>query len=183
MPQALQLTKFGNPVLRKKTRRLKPEEILSAEVQSLIKNMSQTLEKENYGVGIAAPQVGMPIAISVIGIKPTPNRPELKPFETVLINPEITKTFGEPVNMWEGCVSCGSADNLLFAQVPRFEKISLRWIDGSGKTNEKTLNGFIAHVAQHEVDHLNGILFVDKVIDTSSYMMADEYRLRVLGRH
>ena len=183
MPQILELTKFGNPVLRKKTRRLRPKEILTTEIQTLIANMRYTLKKENYGVGIAAPQVGTPTAISVIGIKPTPNRPELKPFDTVLINPEIIKTFGEPVGMWEGCVSCGSADNLLFAQVPRFEKVSLRWIDDNGNTNEKILNGFVAHVVQHEVDHLNGVLFVDKVIDSSTYMMADEYRLRILGKH
>lgn len=144
--------------------------------------MAYTLEKENYGVGIAAPQVGESVALSVIGIKPTPNRPELEPFSTTLINPEIIETIGDPEPKWEACISCGRGDDLLYAQVPRYETIRLRWMNETGETIEKVLGGFVAHVAQHETDHLNGVLFVDRVEDPTTYMMADEYRQRIIGK-
>jgi peptide deformylase len=138
MTEILPITRFGNPVLRETARRLDKDEISSSAIQMLIENMRYTLIEKKFGVGIAAPQVGESIALSVIGVKPTPNRPELEPFETVLINPEIVETFGEPVDMWEGCVSCGT-------------------------------------------DHLNGILFLDHITNTKSFMMADEYRKRIIG--
>lgn len=181
MPELLTLTKFGNPVLREKTRSLSGGEISSTEIQALIENMRYTLKEENYGVGIAAPQVGESVSLSVIGIKPTANRPELEKFETTLINPEIIETIGEKIPMWEGCVSCGSDDDILFAQVPRYKSVTLRWKDEKGKVTERTLDGFVAHVAQHEVDHLNGVLFVDRVEDTTTYMSAVEYRSRILN--
>jgi len=180
MPKILSLTRFGNPILREKARQLTPTEIQSAQIQSLIANMIHTLEKENYGVGIAAPQVGESIALSVIGIKPTPNRPKLDPFQTTMINPVITETYGELETKWEACVSCGEGKDLLYAKVPRFEKVKLSWLDETGKSREEILGGFVAHVAQHEVDHLNGVLFVDRVEDATTYMMADEYQTRIV---
>ncbi len=182
MSKILPITRFGNPVLRGSARRLSKDEILSGDIQTLIENMRHTLVEKKYGVGIAAPQVGESLALSVIGVKPTPNRPELKPFETVLINPEIIETFGEPVDMWEGCVSCGTDDDSLFAKLPRFEKILVKWLDEHVKSREEVIGGFVAQVIQHETDHLNGVLFVDHVADTTSFMMADEYRKRILGK-
>lgn len=182
MPEILTPTRFGNPVLREKAYRLTLEEIQSEKIQTLIKNIAYTLEKEDYGVGIAAPQVGESVALSVIGIKPTPSRPELEPFITTLINPEILETFGELESKWEACISCGEGKNLLYAKVPRYDKVRLRWLDEKGETNENVLSGFVAHVAQHETDHLNGVLFVDRVEDSTTYMMADEYRLRIVGQ-
>lgn len=182
MPEILPVTRFGNPVLRDVARRLSEDEILSKDIQQLIKNLRHTLVEKKYGVGIAAPQVGESIALSVIGVKPTPNRPELKPFKTVLINPEITETFGDPVDVWEGCVSCGADDDILFARLPRYEKVRLTWLDENAKHREEVISGFVAQVVQHETDHLNGILFVDHVTDSTSFMMADEYRKRILGK-
>lgn len=182
MSEILPITRFGNPVLRESARRLSESEILSDEIQRLIKDMRYTLIEKKYGVGIAAPQVDESVALSVIGVKPTPNRPELEPFDTVLINPEIIETFGEPVGMWEGCVSCGTEDDLLFGLVPRYEKVKVTWLDEHAKSREKVIGGFVAQVVQHETDHLNGILFVDHVTDPASFMMADEYRKRILGR-
>lgn len=182
MPKILTTTRFGNPILRKSAQRLTHEDILSETTQDLIVNMRYTLVEKKYGVGIAAPQVGKSIALSVIGIKPTPNRPELEPFNTVLINPEIIETFGEPVDAWEGCVSCGTEDDILFGRLPRFEKIRVQWLDEQAKSREEVIDGFVAQVVQHEVDHLNGVLFVDHVVDSTSFMMADEYRKRILKR-
>ena len=182
MPEILDITRFGNPVLRETAKRLSKDEILSEEIQTLITNMRYTLVEKKYGVGIAAPQVGKSIALSVIGIKPTPNRPELEPFETVIINPEIVETFGSPIDAWEGCVSCGTDDDILFATLPRYEKVKLQWLDEYAKSREEVIDGFIAQVVQHETDHLNGVLFVDHVTDPTSFMMADEYRKRILGK-
>lgn len=180
MPKILKITRFGNPILRTIAKPLAEADITSHHTRELIENMRHSLQKMEYGVGLAAPQVGVGIALSVISIKPTPTRPELTPFETVIINPKITATYGRKNAMWEGCMSCGSGDNLLFAQVPRYKKVKLRWYDENAKQHEEILTGFVAHVAQHETDHLNGILFVDKVKDPSTYMMADEYRKRIL---
>lgn len=182
MPRILKPTYFGNPILRKKARRLTRKEILSDDIQDLIKNMFHTLRKKEYGVGIAAPQLGRPLAISAIGIKPTPTRPELELFDSVIINPVVVETFGEPEQMWEGCLSAGEGEDTLCAKVPRYKKIRLQWRDDKAQKHDEVLEGFVAHVAQHETDHLNGILFVDKVEDTKSYMLASEYRKRIVQK-
>jgi len=182
MADIIQATRFGNPVLREAARRLTPEEILSDSVQTLIVNMRHMLVEKSYGVGIAAPQVGESIALSVIGIKPTPTRPNLEPFDTVIINPEIIETYGRRKKMWEGCISCGTGDDTLYGLVPRFERIKVTWLDEHAQSQEEVIDGFVAHVVQHETDHLNGILFVDRVKDTRSYMMADEYKKRIVQK-
>jgi len=176
MPELLTATRFGNQILREQMRKLAPEEILSPDIQELIENMYYTLREKQYGVGIAAPQIGARIALSVVGIKPTPTRPNLEPFNTVLINPVVAETFGDAEEMWEGCISSGEGDNTLYAKVPRFKKIRLQWLDERADEHDEVLDGFVAHVAQHETDHLNGILFVDRVEDTKTYMLADEYQ-------
>jgi peptide deformylase len=180
MPNIRKITRFGNPVLREVARKLTKDEILSDEIQNLIADIRYTTEKEQYGVGMAAPQVGESIALSMVAIKPTPTRPNLERFETVLINPEIVETYGEKVPMWEGCMSCGSGDDTLYAQVPRYKKIKLRWLDEKAEEREEILEGFVAHVAQHETDHTNGILFVDRVEDPRTFMMSDEYKKRIV---
>lgn len=180
MAKILKAARFGNPVLRQVARKLTLHEINSDSIKQLIENIRYTLERKKYGVGMAAPQVGISVALSVISIKPTPNRPELEPFEMVIINPVIVETYGSRVQKWEGCISCGTGKDTLFARVPRYKKIKLLWLDEKGEQHEEVLDSFAAHVVQHEVDHLNGIVFVDRVKDTSSYMMADEYKKRVV---
>lgn len=172
MPKVLTKTEFGNPVLRNATKRLSDKEILSSQIQELVKDMYYTLEHKKYGVGIAATQVGKSLAISTIDTKPTPTRPELTRQKLTLINPEVTKNYGSKVNMWEGCIS-GSK---LYGQVPRYKKVRVKWQDEKAKFYEQDFDGFMAHVIQHEVDHLNGVLFVDKVKDPKSYMTFNEYK-------
>lgn len=178
--QSMTVTRLGNPVLRQTAKRLKSEEIASDEIQRLIAAMKETVASKKYGVGLAAPQVGESVALSVIAIKPTPTRPDVEPFEAVIINPEITETFGNRKQLWEGCISAGKNNDTLFAKVPRYKSVRLRWYDEHAKKHEKILTGLPAHVAQHEVDHLNGTLFVDRVKDSSTFMLADEYRKRVV---
>jgi peptide deformylase len=168
----LRRTQFGNPILRSITQKLIDSEINSQQTQELIQNMRYTLENRKYGVGLAAPQVGESVSLSVIGIKPTPTRPYLKPEELVIINPKITKTYGAKVPMWEGCVSGGE----IYGQVPRYEKVRLEWQDGKAAKHQQDFEGFIAQVIQHEVDHLNGILYMDRVVDPTTYMTFSEYK-------
>lgn len=175
------LVHFGNPSLRQKARKLSDKEIKSDKIQQLITNIRYTNETKEYGVGLAAPQVGESIAISVIGIKPTPTRPNLKVFNQVIINPTY-EGIGRRTGMWEGCQSAGSGKNILYGKALRYKKIRATWYDEHAVFHNEELGGFVAHVFQHETDHLNGILFVDRVRDTKTFMMADEYRKRVMRR-
>lgn len=177
-PRTLKLIRFGNPILRNQARSLSLEEIKSDEIQQLITGIRYTNETKKYGIGLAAPQVGVSVALSVIGIKPTPTRPKLEPFSQVIINPHY-EGIGRRSSMWEGCQSSGTGKNTLFAKVLRYKKIVATWHDESATLHHETLDGFVAHVFQHETDHLDGILFVDKVRDSTTYMLADEYRKRV----
>lgn len=175
----LGLERAGNPILREVMPELSVDEIASDEIQNLIADIRYTNQQKQYGVGLAAPQVGVYAALSVIGIKPTPNRPDLELFEQVIINPTY-EGIGKQTGMWEACQSIGSGDDLLYGQVPRYSKIEATWYDEEGEYHEQVLNGFVAHVFQHETDHLNGLLFVDRVADTKTFMMADEYRKRIV---
>ena len=174
----LTLTRIGNPILREVMPQVALADISSSDIQDLIADIRYTNQQKSYGVGLAAPQVGARLALSVIGIKPTPNRPNLEPFEQVIINPSY-EGVGRRTDMWEGCQSVGSGDDILYAQAQRYEKIEAEWFDEKGEHHQETLVGFVAHVFQHETDHLSGMLFVDRVRDTKTYMMADEYRERV----
>lgn len=172
MSKLLKKTEFGNPVLRSVAAPLRREEIASEKIQTLIADMYYTLEHKKYGVGLAAPQVGQGVALSVIAIKSTPTRPDLKPEQLTIINPEIVQYYGRRTSMWEGCISGLE----LYAQVPRYKKVRLKWMDEQAKRHEQDFDGFIAHVIQHEVDHLNGILYVDKIKNTRSIMTIREYK-------
>ena len=139
--------------------------------------MRFTLTSKKLGVGLAAPQVGKDLALSVISIHPTKHRPKVKELELVIINPKITKYTGRKTQMWEGCLSGGKSG--LFAKVPRHKSVELEYLDEKGIKHKKTFKGLPAQVIQHEVDHLNGILFVDKVKDTKTYMTLKEYKKQI----
>lgn len=177
----MKLTRFGNPILREKARELSVEEIKGSNIQQLIANIRYTNETKKYGVGLAAPQVGQNIALSVIGIKPTPTRPNLENFDQVIINPTY-EGIGRRTGMWEGCQSNGTGNGTLFAIALRYRRIRATWYDERAVFHDEELGGFVAHVFQHETDHLNGILFVDRVRDTKSYMLADEYKKRMIKK-
>jgi peptide deformylase len=168
----LRKTEFGNATLRAQARSLSKEEITSPELQMFIKDMQFTLEKRKYGVGLAAPQVGVSVALSVIDTKPTPTRPDIVRQKLVIINPVVVKVYGRRTGMWEGCISGAE----VYAKAMRYKKIRLAWLDERAHRHEQDFDGFMAHVIQHEVDHLNGVLFVDRVRDTKTYMTFKEYK-------
>lgn len=174
-PRSLRRTQFGNPILRTPAQPVPPSKITSDLVQHVIDDMLFTLEHKQYGVGLAAPQVGIPLAIAVVAIKPTPTRPDIERAELIMINPVIVKTYGYRSGMWEACIS-GSE---LYGKVPRYKKVRLRWHDRNGKQHEQDFDKLLAHVIQHEVDHLQGILFVDRVRDPSTFMTFSEYKKMV----
>lgn len=171
---------FGDPVLRQKAKRLNKRAIASDKTQKLIADMQHTLTSLELGVGLAAPQVGESLAVVVINIQPLPHRPIVTPFERVMINPKIIKVFGKPKLLWESCISSGEAQSSLFAKVPRYTKLTVEFRDTQGGLHVETLSGLPAHVVQHEVDHLQGVLFVDRVKDTRSYITYSEYLKRVV---
>lgn len=179
-PKVLRRTQFGNPILREKARRVSSDEITSARIQELIFNMRYTLKHKKLGIGLAAPQVGKSLAIAVIAIQPTELRPNIEPFDAVLINPEIVGTSGRRTAMWEGCISGGSGGKAnLFGKALRYSEVTVKYHDETGKPHQQIFTGLQAQVAQHEIDHLNGILFVDRVRDTKTYMTYSEYLARV----
>lgn len=172
----LRRTQFGNPVLRQVARRLSDEEILSDEIQGLIADMYFTVDNKPFGVGLAAPQIGQSVAISTIAVKPTPTRPDREPQRLTVINPEIVKTYGKRTGMWEGCVSFGGTKDFPYAKAMRYRKVRVRYQDERAKVHEADFDGFLAHVLQHETDHLNGVLFVDRVADNTTFITSHEYK-------
>ena len=168
----LRRTQFGNPILRGKARALSVQEITSKDIQELLRNMRYTLEHKAYGVGLAAPQIGESVSIAIIGSKPTPTRPKSPKLNMTIINPKIVKRYDATEPMWEGCISGPD----MYAQVPRYKRIRLQWIDEKGLTHRKDFDGLLAQIIQHEVDHLNGVLFVERVTDPKTYVMFSEYR-------
>jgi peptide deformylase len=171
----LKITEFGNPILRKVAKRLNVEDIHSEAIQKLISEIKVTVGSGEYGVGLAAPQVGESVALSVIAIKPTPTRPNSKQFIKVIINPEVVECIGDLVEKWEGCMSFGTGEPV-FAQTMRHETIKVKYHDENAELHEEELSGLPAHVFQHETDHLNGVLFVDHVKDSKTWMNASEYK-------
>src|SRR3989344_9582807 len=123
--ETLKRAEFGNPALRQKAKKLTPQQLKSARIKSLIKNMRHTLLSEKLGVGLAAPQIGESVAIAVVAIRSRTHRPEVQPFDLVMVNPEIVKFIGRRSQMWEGCLSGGKGG--LFAKVPRYKKVELKY--------------------------------------------------------
>lgn len=178
--KSLTRTQFGNPILRKQSRRLSEAKILSPTIQNLIKDMRHTLIEKKLGIGLAAPQVGKSVALTVIAVRPTPHRPNVKEFDLVLIYPVVTDFIGKKTPLWEGCISAGSEGKAdLFAKVPRYDQVKVKYYDENGNPCYKSFKGLQAQVVQHETDHLNGILFVDHVKDTKTFMTYKEYMQRI----
>lgn len=176
----LSVIRFGNPILRDVALQLSDEEIASEETKDFVQALFARLLADD-GVGLAAPQVGVSKALFVIAIHPNAYHPERENFRAVAINPGY-EGIGRRISMWEGCLSSGDGRSVLFGKALRYKKIVAIYTDQDGVHHREELNGLLAHIFQHETDHLNGRLFVDLVRDPTSYMTGDEYRKRILGR-
>jgi peptide deformylase len=150
---------IGDPVLREPARELDPREIASSEVQTLIDDLIET-KRATYGAGIAANQVGQPLRVAIVEVEEGNPRYPYKPPEplTVMINPTIEPLGEETIEINEGCLSVPD----LRGSLRRHLAIRVRYLDRDGFEHEAVKQGLTAGTYQHEVDHLDGILFVDR---------------------
>lgn len=170
---------MGHPVLREVARPLEPDEITSAALAGLIADMQDTL-RDYGGIGLAAPQIGESVRLAIIEIPGGPTRyGELDSMPlTVFINPVIEVLDPAIAGYWEGCLSVPGLRG--FVERPQHVKISYTNIDG-GK-DELELTGFFATVFQHEFDHLDGVLYVDRLMDSRLLSFEKEYERYLLPR-
>ncbi|MDW8310288.1 MAG: peptide deformylase [Verrucomicrobiales bacterium] len=161
----LEIVKYGHPVLRRKGARI---ETIDADVRRLIADMLETMYAAK-GVGLAAQQVGHALQLTVIDVRGVTDRPSTLEWQghpaevdahmpLVLINPNV-RPFGETVTGPEGCLSFPE----IYADIPRPESAHVKALIERGQPVEFRCGGLLARVVQHEVDHLNGILFIDRM--------------------
>ncbi len=167
----LSIAKLGHPVLRRRAAPVERAEIGTPAFQQLVADMIETMRQEN-GAGLAAPQVFVSKRLVVVEMGRNPRYPEALPIPlTVLINPELTPLGPEMEEGWEGCLS---VDNLR-GRVARYARLDVRSWDRQGLERNFTANGFFARALQHECDHLDGTLFVDRVQDTRTLAHLEEW--------
>jgi peptide deformylase len=154
-----EIVTIGHPVLREPARALSPDELRSPAVQELIDDMIETM-RDVAGAGIAANQVGEAVRIAVAEVEGTnPRYPYKPPIPlTVIVNPEVEPVGKETVEINEGCLSVPG----LRGVVERHVEIRLRYLDRDGRRHEEVKRGLTAGTFQHEIDHLNGTLIVDR---------------------
>ncbi len=141
----LPIRTFPDPVLKQKAKRVRT---IDGSIKKLIRDMIETMHAESGRVGLAAPQIGIPLRVIVIGL------PEEK--NIAIINPEIVRRKGERL-IDEGCLSIRG----YFGQIKRAETVTVKGRDPNGKEIRIKADGFLAQVLEHEIDHLNGILYLD----------------------
>ena len=163
----LKVARMGHPVLRERARPLELAELKHPLLQKLIDDMIETMH-EYHGVGLAAPQVHeeLRIFVGLLDEEPGPDSDAM-----ALINPEITAEGSDQNSGWEGCLSIPDIRGM----VPRFTSIVVKALDREGRPIELRLKNFPARVAQHETDHLDGILFFDRMTSMQSLTFLDEY--------
>lgn len=176
------VARMGNPVLRRVARALSVEEIRSDETKRLVQDLLETME-EYGGIGIAAPQVHESVQVAIIGFESDSSRyPGMgeQPL-LVLFNPRITVLDPTEQGFWEGCLSVPELRGLVY----RPRKIRVDFQDFHGKAQSLEAEGFLATVFQHELDHLAGVLFVDRIRNEpgkTPLAFTDEYQRYLVPR-
>jgi peptide deformylase len=167
----LDIVTLPSPLLRQKAR---PVTRFDAELQTLIDNMIETM-REAPGVGLAAPQVGQPLRLSVIETLPKVddegNEIEGTRELYVIANPEIIWTSRDVVDGVEGCLSIPG----YVGEVTRYESVRVRAQDRYGKKMRLRLHGWTARIFQHEIDHLNGVLYIDRLTAPENFWTEEEF--------
>ena len=163
-----EVLRMGHPVLRE---RAKPVDKLGTpELAALVADMKDTMAAKN-GAGLAAPQIGVGQRVVIFGVTPNPRYPDAEevPF-TVLVNPKIVLLTREVEEGWEGCLSVPGMRGV----VPRYTKLRYSGFDEHGNPIEREAEGFHARVVQHECDHLDGILYPQRMTDLSRFGFIEE---------
>lgn len=174
MAEILQIIQLGDPVLRSPAQLV--DNIRDQRIQKLIDDLIATVGQA-FGVGIAAPQVAERDRLFIVASRPNPrypNAPEMEP--TAIINPRIIAHSTEVIQGWEGCLSIPGIRGL----VPRYQAIEVEYTDRDGKSQKQELTDFVARIFQHEYDHLDGIVFLDRLKSTQDIMTEQEYQKRVV---
>jgi peptide deformylase len=165
----LKVARMGHPVLRAKARALTPADLRTVDVQRLIDDMLETMV-EYHGVGLAAPQIHQGLRLFVADLSTKDDDREEADL-VAIVNPEITPVGSETADDWEGCLSVPD----IRGRVPRAREIEVRGLDRYGERLELHVRDFGARVIQHETDHLDGILFFDRMRAFESLTFFDEY--------
>jgi peptide deformylase len=168
----LPITSVGDPVLRERARDVGADELASDEVQRFIDDLIET-KRAAHGAGLAANQVGSLRRIAVVEVEPdNPRYPYKPPYPlTVLVNPELEPVGDEKFEVNEGCLSVPD----LRGELPRFARVRARFADRDGSPREVVVSGLTAGTFQHEVDHLNGVLFLDRVADPATFATWEQF--------
>jgi peptide deformylase len=167
----LKVARLGHPVLRQVAAPVPDHEIRSAETQRLIDDMIETMREYN-GAGLAAPQVHTPKQIAVIEVHGGPRHADAPEIPlTVLINPVVTPLGDTMSEGWEGCLSVPDMRGI----VPRYTEVGLQALDRDGQRIDLKAADFFARVIQHETDHLNGIVYLDRMRDLSTLTFVAEW--------
>lgn len=167
----LKVARLGHPVLRAKARPIDRAEIGTPAVQKLIDDLIDTMQ-EYHGIGLAGPQVHESLRVFIAGIEEEDERTgETSITPVAFVNPEITAIGRDLVEDWEGCLSIPD----IRGKVPRNRRIRVRGFDRYGEPLDMELEDFPARVVQHENDHLNGVLFFDRMKSFETLAFLDEY--------
>ena len=166
------LRTIGDPVLRAPSADATAEFLATPEFAALVADLVDTMRVEG-GIGIAAPQIGEGIRVAIIEIASGSTRyPGMQPFPlTLFVNPRITVVDPTEQGFWEGCLSVPG----LRGYVLRPRAVRVDYLDAGGTRRSLAADGFLATVVQHELDHLDGVLFVDKVRDTTRLATVENY--------
>ena len=168
MSNILQISEIGSPILRQRSDLI---ELPDPQIDRLIVDLIATADAAN-GVGIAAPQVAASIRLFIVASRPSPRYPYAPTMEpTAMINPEIVDRSGDLVAGWEGCLSVPGVRGLVL----RDRTIEVRYLTQAGELVQQELTGFVARIFQHELDHLDGILFPDRVTNPRELITEAEY--------
>lgn len=162
----LKVARMGHPVLRRKARSIDPTELRTPPLQKLIDDMIETMH-EYSGIGLAGPQVHESLRVFIAGIEQPDGSLRVMPF----VNPEITPRGEATAEDWEGCLSIPD----IRGRVQRPVACVVRALDRRGRPFELELTGYPARVVQHELDHLDGILFLDRMKSFESLTFLEEY--------
>lgn len=173
----LKVARLGHPVLREVARPVPVEEISTPDVQRLIDDMIETM-REYDGAGLAANQVHVLRQVAVIEVAANPRYPDAPEIPlTVVVNPVVTALTEEMEEGWEGCLSVPDMRGV----VPRYTAVRLQYHDRQGRQVDLVAKDFFARVVQHETDHLNGIVYVDRMRDLRTLSHIAEWNKHWLG--